>query len=532
MLLWPLQISPGFTGAEIPRIRTILTGKGGEASAWQPVEDEFTIDPREFQERHYKEFVTFLPYVQRFIYGESRSARRAPDDPPAEASVEVFRRRDVAKLRIVLRPDGAPVDFEIAHIDLYLFRDLDVVVLTVELVGRDLPLADALDHLHRFGRAYPAGWDRSGSGLHNAHRAEWLDATGAVLVASDTARRDKYLEFVCRHRAPAIAAHWDFLLRPLVLDHADEVGALRYALVEYYRMPFMAYLAIDNPGTLSREEFVGIGLISQLRPGDPIPPRLDAEFEQQYCEDRYWSGSRDGPNTRFMANGQSLIAVGDAGSAYFTDVINGQLSQFRHQIFLLFLIAHMHRAALLSFSDRLADATNDLDIAVSASVRRFKGRIRGAMESFLRFTHRYWFHVVSEHALVQSLFQRTVAHLGNDTLYGELRSEIRDMSDYLDSDAQRRQSGTMMRLTVVTTFGLIGTVATGFLGMNLIAEADASIPARIGYFFVVLGGAALLTLFAVARSPRLAELLETLADRRVGAGDKLLAVFRVFGRER
>ena len=45
------------------------------------------------------------------------------------------------------------------------------------------------------------------------------------------------------------------------------------------------------------------------------------------------------------------------------------------------------------------------------------------------------------------------------------------MSDYLDSDVFRRHANTMLRLTVVTIFGLIGTVTTGFLGMNLIDEA-------------------------------------------------------------
>lgn len=46
------------------------------------------------------------------------------------------------------------------------------------------------------------------------------------------------------------------------------------------------------------------------------------------------------------------------------------------------------------------------------------------------------------------------------------------MNNYLDSDSTRRQTNTVLRLTVVTILGLIGTVATGFLGMNLIAAAD------------------------------------------------------------
>ena len=41
----------------------------------------------------------------------------------------------------------------------------------------------------------------------------------------------------------------------------------------------------------------------------------------------------------------------------------------------------------------------------------------------------------------------------------------------------------MVRLTVVTIFGLIGTVTTGFLGMNLLAEADAPMSRRLLLFF-------------------------------------------------
>jgi hypothetical protein len=268
-----------------------------------------------------------------------------------------------------------------------------------------------------------------------------------------------------------------------------------------------------------------------MRPTEVTPNLAVAEFEQKYCEDRFWTDREGGPNTRFLVNGQSIIAVGNARVPYFVDGRNGQLAQFRHQIFLSFLIAHAHRAALLSFSDSMADATNDLNATQPASVRRFKRRIRAAMETFLRFTHRYWFHQLSEHSLIQSLFSRTARHLGNDALYRDVREELRDMSQYLDSDAQRRQSGTMMRLTVVTTFGLIGTVATGFLGMNLISEADAPIPTRVAYFALVLSGSALLTLFAVARSAGLAELLETIADRKLGVGEKFRAFGRVFRRE-
>ena len=535
ILLWPLQIDPGYTASESQKIHQILTGSAEAPSQWTLLADEFTANPEDFQERHYKEFVTFLPYVQRFLYGEGRSSRRPADDPPSEASVTIYRRQDVKHLRVVLQEGEVPLMLEIAHVDLYFFRDLDIAILNVELVAKDLKLKDALEQLYRFGRAFPAGWDDLGHGLHNTYSSEWLDASGAVLMASDSGDRAKYLAFACRHRSPAIAAHWNFLLAPLVLDQSDDAGAVRYRLIEVYRMPFMAYLALDRPRALSREDFMRIAMVSQLRPTDPFPVMSEAEFkqnEQRLYEDRFWTANEEGPMTRFFLNGHSLITLGNAYSPFFTDPNRGQLAQFRHQIFLLFMIAHAHRAALLSFSDQLADATNDLDLQKLASIARFKRRIRGAMESFLRFSHRYWFHELSEHALVQSLFKRTAKQLGNDVLYREVREEIRDMSEYLDSDAQRRQSGTMMRLTVVTTFGLIGTVATGFLGMNLISEAEAPIPVRIGYFFLVMLGSGLLTLFAVARSPRLAEVLETVADEKASIGDKLASFRRVFQRRK
>lgn len=102
------------------------------------------------------------------------------------------------------------------------------------------------------------------------------------------------------------------------------------------------------------------------------------------------------------------------------------------------------------------------------------------------------------------------------------------MSQYLDSDTQRRQSNTVARLTVVTTFGLIGTVVTGFLGMNLLAEANAPFRTKLGYFFGVMAVAATLTLFTVAKSKPLSDFLEALSDNRVGTGKAFASLKRVW----
>lgn len=514
ILLWPLQLEV-FASEDGPDNPWDILERTD--SPWSRVERDAAHDTLESRERQYKEFVAFLPYVQRFIYGESRSPGARPGDAPSAAPMLAFCRRDVAGLRITLRPGDAPLLLNVAHVHLHFFFDIDVVFLKVEVQTDDLPWAIALELLHRFGRAYPSGWDETGQGVHNAFRTEWLGVDGEVLVVSDSENREKFLSFVCEHRAPCIASHWAFLLRPLVLEHADEAGAVRYRQLEFHRMPMMAYLAMDDPRALSTDDFIHLGLINALRPTDALPRRdpAVAGFEARYCDDRYWMDSDEGPNTRTMCTGNTLIVVGDAYSRYFRNEVHGFLAQFRHQLLLAFLIAHFHRAALLLFSDRMVDAINDLDIRDAKSQLRFRKRIRETFEVFLRFTHRYWFHELSESAQVQGLFQRCSAHLGNDAKYHDVMEEVRDMSQYLENDTQRHQSNTVVRLTVVTTFGLIGTVVTGFLGMNLLAEADAPLLVKIGYFFAILLATATLTLFTVAQSKPLSNFLEALADGRV-----------------
>ena len=525
VLVWPVQIRPGFAGENVARIDRLMTDGG----RWALVDDEFTADPTEFQERHYKEFVAFLPYVQRFLYGESRSGS-TNGQPSRAAPMAVYRRTDVAALSVTLRPGDAPIRLRVAHVDLYLFLDMDVALLNVEVAADDLPLATALELLYRFGRAYPTGWDENGQGVHNVHRSELLDREGRVLASSDSEKRERYLQFVCRNRAPCVGALWAWLLRPLVLDQEEEPGEWRFRLIEYYRMPMMAYLALDNPRALSREDFIRIGFVANLPSRDPLPLRDPAviRFERLHCEDRFWTDSEDGPNSRFICTGNALVLVGEAGSDYFRDADHGFLARFRHQYFLVFLIAHFHRAALLSFSDGLASAVNDLDIRDSESVRRFKRSIRQSFETFLRFTHRYWFHEVSEQGLVQTLFQRTTQHLRNDELFADVKEQVREMSAYLDSDSQRRQSGTVLRLTVVTIFGLIATVVTGYFGMNLFSFPEVPESRKLLQFGVVTVVTLSLVLFAVARSKRLSDFLEAMSDERLDGHAKWSSLARVF----
>jgi hypothetical protein len=131
---------------------------------------------------------------------------------------------------------------------------------------------------------------------------------------------------------------------------------------------------------------------------------------------------------------------------------------------------------------------------------------------------------------VRALFRMCTRHLGTDELYAEVKERIADMNGYLEADSLRRQANTVVRLTVVTIFGLIGTVTTGFLGMNLLAEAEAPLQQRLVLFGVVFVATASLTIYTMSKSKRLSDFLDALSDERLGAWQKLQAFAAVWRR--
>ena len=531
-LLWPLRLMPNADAKQHNHGPWQALRDLGDASPWREEIEEYTgHDVDGFQERHYNEFVSFLPYVQRFLYGEGRTRTHGSNSAGSDSPMRTFRRRDIAAVRLVPQPGDAPLTLSVAHCDLYFFFDVDVVLLNLEVYADDLSLAQAQELLYRFGRAFPAGWDEHGAALHCMSSVEWLGADGSVLARSDAQQRAAFISHVAQHRAPRIAAHWDFVMHPLVSDHSDAPGLLRYRQIEYYRMPMMAYLALDDPRQLSRTDFIRLALVTGASASHADLPYAEqhmADFEQRYCYDRFWSNTGPAPNTRYLCNGHALVVVGEARSAFFRDSERGVLAQFRHQHFLLFLIAHFQKAALLMFSDQLVEALRPLDIHSLMSVKAFKRSIRSSFERFLRFTHRYWFHEISEQAQVRALSHLCTMHLGLDPLYSEVKERIADMNTYLDADSLRRQANTVVRLTVVTLFGLIGTITTGFLGMNLLAEAEAPLWRKAMWFGIVMVATASLTLYTMVKSQRLSDFIDALSNDRLSLRQKLAALARVW----
>jgi CorA-like Mg2+ transporter protein len=517
--VWPLQLMPVRPGQQVQRHWERLDAAAG---AWQRVAGPCERGAGAFQERHYKEFVTFLPYVQRFLYGSAAGQETATTK--ATSSIQRYRRSDVRRVRVTCHRGSAPIELEVARVELLFFLDADIALLVFEMHTDDLPLDLAQDVLFRFARAYPGFWEDGGDGGNCPHLVELCDSSGAVLAVSNYQDRSRYLEFVAQHRVAAIASHWEFLLQPLMPEHPGASAPLRYRQLEYYRMPLTAYLACDDPHRLTRAQFIRLGLVTGPGGADDLPYSTATlqDFERQYCNDTFWgrSGGQTRADTRIIVADAAMIFVGRHSDRFFAGADTGLLAQFRGQFLWLFLIAHFHKAALVSMSDELAVAMNRLTVGVPDSVRDFKRTIRQIMEVFLRFTHRYWFHVVSNQALARDMFTRLRRHLGTAEIYDEVRSEVFDMNNYLDSDSFRRQANTVLRLTVVTIFGLVGTIATGVLGMNLLDETNASIGRRLLIFFAATAVTLALTIFTITRSKRLADFLDALSDERVGWREK------------
>ncbi|GHD58874.1 hypothetical protein [Jeongeupia chitinilytica] len=528
ILIWPLQLMPLDEGGVLGQQWRLMAA--ATDSPWQLRASEF--EPGAFQERHYREFITFLPYVQRFLYGEGQT--EASDVASyGKSPLHAFRRHDVKTVRLTFK-DGVEADLAIAHIDLYFFFDIDVVILALEVMGDDLPLARVQDILFRFGRSFPAQWDEEGGPASCLAGVAWLDAQGQVLAASDYDDRDAYLGHLAEYRSPRLARHWAWLLEPMVPHHSNASGGVRYRQVEYHRMPLMAYLALDDPLSLSEADFYQLGMVTRPDSGEALPGRLVKDFITQSCYDRYWSPEQGVPSasTRMLCNGHALVVVGDRHHPFFCDAQTGVLGQFRHQQFLIALIAHFHKAALLTFSDRMAVALARLNIADVHSVRLFKRDIRIQLEVFLRFTQRYWFREISNQAVAAHLFDMLRQHLGTAALYQEVQDSVKSMSQYLENDDLRRQADTVVKLTVVTILSLVGATVTGFFGVNIFDFTHGSLLLRIGFFGLVLLLTISLTFYTLMKARPLSEFIERMADQRTDWRGRLAAFVHIWRKRR
>lgn len=251
-LLWPVQLITDANQHKIESPWEIL--KNIPNTPWREVDDEFSLAGQSLSEARYQEFVTFMPFAQRFLYGEGKHGREAGGY--GESPIHIFTRSDVAQVRIHLKTNPEPIVLKVAHIELYFFYDIDVAFLAMEVKGNDLELQHAMDILYRLGRKYPNYWEENGDAGHCAKSIEWLNKNGDVLSFSDYQDKNRYLAFVKENHVPCVSLHWEYLMRPLVQHYSNHEGQIRYREIEYQRMPLMAYLAFEDVNKLTRADLI------------------------------------------------------------------------------------------------------------------------------------------------------------------------------------------------------------------------------------------------------------------------------------
>ncbi len=516
-LLWPITLTPlkRHPGADVIHYWETLKRNPGP---WKYVDDTLLIED-ESCVAGYEEFVYFLPYVQRFLYGVGDEGRGA------QSSLHTFTRNDIATAEVALTEGATPIVLDVLRARLYFFYDVDVAVAVMEVAGEDIPLADVVELMDRFGRPYAPAWDSHNQGAHCPHSVAFRGKDGTLLSQSDYGDRDKFIDLVRGERQTPLSMHWEFFLSPLVPAYLPG-GSIKYHQIENKRIPIMSYLSFDDPAVLTRGDMVRIGFAAKWGESDTLPyaAQFLSNFESEYCYDRYWGPGEtdDQMSTRYFFCGVGFAMITKKTQSGIL------LRQFRHQFYQIGLISNFNKAALLSLSNRFSRAVERLNVRDYESVKQFKKHVRETLEVFLRFNHRYWFHEISNQVQASDFFQRWSHQLGSDALYNEVREEARDINEYLDADRARRQTDNAMRLTVVSSCGMVGTVVTGFLGMNLYSHSDLSTLTKAMIFIAVFVPTTALALYTVIISRRIANFMEALSSEGLTWSEKVATLGQIF----
>lgn len=477
ILFWPLQLKvPDARKAQVSEdgfasvIKSVLT----KNSAWEAQDDLYRRGMNAEPTTRYAEFVYFHPFIRRFLYGEPNSADK-------ERALHLCQRNDVKKLQMVLRY-GEQFELDVDRIHLYLF-DIEVTILVMEISSTQLAEAElrVIENLvDQLRRAYPPYWDGGGAG-HSPQKVILLDKNNHPIATGDYNRQPDYLEIVETHKTSPVADHWRFLLEPLKPytrrpDNDICYQQIEYEQIEDERIPLMAFFAFDKPALLTKGDFMRLAFADDG--GDshtfPYSTSFAETFEAEYAYDRFWEAPNDlnkipghnWMNTRYFCCGYAFTMIGEHNESFFTDIKGGALAHFRHHYFQMGLIAHFHKAALLMLWDELAQAVAKFS-KDKHSRQAFREDVSDILERLLHFTHRYWFTEISNQIQAKELFNLWSQHLGSRELFERIMKEAQDAHQYLEMDAQQRQTDTTIRLTVIATIGLGMALVLGVFGGGL-----------------------------------------------------------------
>jgi hypothetical protein len=271
-------------------------------------------------------------------------------------------------------------------------------------------------------------------------------------------------------RAPPMFEPWRFLLDPIEVEGSErptraagsakrhEGPRVRFGQTGDDRGFVMAQIGVPTSFDIKRSDWVRLCFCDAPGSGYSYSPSILKKFEGTYCYDRFFDYETQDAykSTRYVMCSYAFIMVGSCQNDvkdYFYHMFS---RHFRRIYFQLVLISVYQKVALLSLSERLAEA---LDSGA------FQDRSEAIHEEILMFTHRYWFEEISAQIQGHELFSMLRGHMRTEKLYKQLSQEVRETTDRL---AVLRQD----RLNRLAGVGLVLATFVGFFGMNVFGEGE------------------------------------------------------------
>ena len=435
----------------------------------------------------YAEFVYFEPYAQRFLYGAA--GERAADSP-----IRLWRRRDITALDLAVQLGAEhPLEQYRLRVDRLSFYAFDTgnAFLVVEVafdpgLAAKLPDADAdlpklaqvqtvVERLRRVFPPYFAPFDTAGKSLDRLAAPlfpvslRWvtgdLEQVPPDFAPDELMLAEHFTGFVEEHRVPPMHARWRELIADMPLEGFPESCkdcTVRLSQLGDDRAFSMTILGVDDPSRIAEADWVRLAMCDEPGENWPYSPTFLEGWERKHGYDRHFDKDT-GHHTRFLVSAYSFAMVGkalrpdDEAFCPYRDIFAGH---GRRHYFQLCLIAYFQKAALLTLSERLADA---MRLEGSSG-----GKSAHAIEAdILQFTHRYWFESLSAQIQAQEIFDRLRDNLRLRQLYEQVRREVREADAFATSTEQQRIARNQNRLNVIAGVGLTLAVVVGVFGMNV-----------------------------------------------------------------
>lgn len=417
----------------------------------------------------YAHYLYFHPYIRRFLF----------DLPPGDQRpLTLWRLRDpqqFAWLDVVL-PEGQDAKgggvyalrFRVERCLLYEFS-LGLVLLELELVWQEsrhpsdgtaprppLSLAEVMDTLDFMRRTHPGyfPWAPAEAPPHRRLdliggrfplAARWSKhdhfmATPEIDLGDDVTRQDDLLKRLGERREAFLDKVLNLpatrCITPLGEPWASLLGQVgeHCEQIEDERMPYMAYVVVDDPARIWRGDWVRLASADYRGKSAELPygEAMLHAFEQSHCYDRFFD-PKAGLTTRYLNTGYAFAMVG-ANIPVFTGDL---LVHFRRHYASIGLLAQFNKAALLLFSNRLSEA---IETRNQGDGSAYRNQVRHIQGDLLEFTHRYWFDGVSNQLQAGELQAMWFKHLRLNDLYAAVMAEARAAHDYVIAEEQRLQT--------------------------------------------------------------------------------------------